>query len=124
MPSMTIMRGLPGSGKSTIAASLGADVVISADDFFTDAKGAYAYDGRKIGAAHAWCQEGVRLALMCGLSVVVDNTHTRRWEMQPYIDMARYFGIEPAVVVARGDFQNIHGVPGDVVAKMLDRWED
>lgn len=124
MNTLTIMRGLPGSGKSTLAKSLGADVVISADDYFTDASGTYAYDGRKIGAAHEWCQRGVKLALANGLSVVVDNTHTRRWEMEPYLEMAAAFGIQPEIIVARGSYQNVHGVPDDVVAKMRERWEE
>ena len=57
MRRVIIMRGLPGSGKSTEAKSYilthGA-VVVSADDFFMVA-GKYRYNPAKIGDAHVAC---------------------------------------------------------------------
>lgn len=120
---LTIMRGLPGSGKSTIAAALGADIVVSADDYFTH-NGRYCFRQDKLHEAHAWCREGVRLALSCGLDVVVDNTHTRLWEFQPYIDMANQYGVSYTIIVANGNWPNVHGVPQAAVERMRQRWEN
>lgn len=123
-PKMIIMRGLPGSGKTTIAKDLGADVICSADDYFTDSDGVYSFSPQRLKDAHENCQSRVKDALAQNLFVVVDNTHTRRWEMQPYIDMAKEYGIEPEIIIAKGEYQNIHGVPPEAIATMRERWED
>jgi adenylate kinase family enzyme len=51
-----IVRGCPGSGKSTFAKTLGG-IHIEADQYFVDADGNYNFDGSKIKNAHAWCLE-------------------------------------------------------------------
>ena len=57
---MAIMRGLPGSGKSTIASRIQEQLpqvqVCSADHHFIDEEGEYRFDLSKLGAAHAACQ--------------------------------------------------------------------
>ncbi len=120
-----IIRGLPGSGKSTIANAMrhAGFVHVEADMFFMES-GSYKYVPEKIKLAHEWCQYTVRHALENGNNVVVSNTFTRRFEMQPYIDMATEFGIVPNIMTANGNFGNVHGVPDEVLQKMRDRWED
>lgn len=121
---LLLIRGLPGSGKSTLAfdyASKGYSH-FEADMFF-ERDGKYCFDGKLISQAHDWCASEVRKALADGKSVVVANTFSRLWEMKKYFDIAKFYGVALRVIEAKGDFQNIHGVPQEVIEKMRNRWE-
>jgi len=120
---LIIVRGLPGSGKSTLATALKQRFGfkhVEADQYFVTESGDYVYDSGRIKDAHAWCQEAVRSALEEGKSVVVSNTFTRLWEMEPYMEM----GFPYAVVQCTGEYDNIHGVPAVAISMMQKRWED
>lgn len=123
---LKVVRGLPGAGKSTLAEKLvregKADVFFEADQYFVK-DGVYAFDGTKIGQAHRWCQDQVRFSLYEGKSVVVSNTATTQWELQPYLDMAAAVGAEVEVVTLTTQFGSVHGVPPEVVERMSQRWE-
>lgn len=134
MPTCIIMRGLPGSGKSSLAANLNADlhgIICSADDYFM-VDGEYRYDPAKIKKAHAACRQKFERALAERQDVVVDNTHSRTWEYLPYVEAAREAGYKVEVheifcsgpVMARRFAERCrHGVPLDKVVAMFDRWE-
>jgi len=128
---LILIRGLPGSGKSTFAekelerlweegSNWGWGVHYEADMFFTDRDGTYRYRPELIAEAHVWCQKQTRNALENGDLVIVSNTFTTIKEMQPYIDM------DPELTVYKctGDYRSIHNVPQNVIDKMRDRWED
>lgn len=117
---LVLIRGLPGSGKSTMANKFVAQGFkhYEADMFFT-VDGVYAYDASRIRDAHAWCQRMTRQALNEGRRVVVSNTFTRLQEMEPYRGMSERIRI----VEARGRWQNTHGVPEEMVRRMARRWE-
>jgi predicted kinase len=144
-----IMRGVPGSGKSTKAKQLAPrENIFSTDDFW----GAdYNFDVTKLGAAHRWNQGRVRNAMLQGMSpVVVDNTNVMKKDFQPYIDMAHEYGYD--IETKESDHptwkivtsllhdkeghsddldsaakfftnNNIHKVPEVVIRNMLARWE-
>ena len=123
---LVLIRGLPGSGKSTIARTLheAGFEWFEADFYHLNADGDYCYNPANVQVAHKWCQNEARKALEAGRRVVVSNTFTRRFEIEPYFEMAESLGIKPNVLVATGKFENVHGVPADVVEKMRQRWEE
>lgn len=117
---LVLIRGLPGSGKTTMARVLAqvGYAHFEADMFFIT-EGVYRYDGSRIRDAHAWCQHKTREALALGWRVVVSNTFTRLQEMEPYRSMTTNIRI----IEAKGRWQNLHGVPAERLRQMAERWE-
>jgi len=130
---LILLRGIPGSGKSTLGeailyspSSTNTNNVLSADDFFIDENGNYNFNPEKIKEAHNQCQLKCAERMKLQLSkIVVANTFTQDWEMTPYFDMAeRYkYRIHTIIVENRHDGKNIHGVPEDKLQIMKDRFE-
>lgn len=124
-----IVRGIPGSGKSTFAKTLGG-THFETDEFFM-VDGEYKFDPTKIKEAHRWCQDSVNTAMIlnhtAGLNnvIVVSNTFTQEWEMEPYFQMADTYGYKvfSVIVENRHGGINTHGVPEDKLQVMRDRFE-
>lgn len=121
---LLLIRGLPGAGKTTIALEyVGQGYAHFEADMFFERNGKYCFDAALIGQAHDWCASEARKALADGKSVVVANTFSRLWEMQKYLEIAEFCSVQFRVIEAKGNFQNIHGVPQEVIEKMRNRWE-
>jgi predicted kinase len=123
---LILLRGLPGSGKSTLGDIIQQSSVISADDFFIDSKGEYVFDATKLKEAHNMCQQKCAERMRLELSkIVVANTFTQTWEMQPYFDMAEryHYRVHTLVVENRHGAKNIHNVPEDKLVQMKNRFE-
>lgn len=144
---LTIIRGISGSGKSTyirehFPRATRADmspegyspVVVSGDHHFEDPyTGVYTFDGSQLGLAHSKSQVELIRRMAAGTPhVIVDNTHTRLWEMAVAKELAAAFCYEVQEVrLFDGGCtdeelaeRNSHGVPLDKIQVMRDRWED
>jgi predicted kinase len=124
-PHFIILRGLPGSGKSTIARKIAMDGGwrhYEADMYFYDKQGNYNFDVNKLGAAHHWCENNVAKKLQEGWSVVVSNTFTTQRELNPYFEIAMQLGIIPQVISVHGSFGSTHNVPEETMKRMRRRW--
>ena len=127
-----IVRGLPGSGKSTFARSIAKSYqIFEADQFFMK-KGEYNFDPTKLKEAHQDCKQRVANRMRENLfnsiffnNIVVSNTFTQEWEMKFYRNIARRYGykVHTIIVENRHYGTNIHGVPEDKLQVMEDRFE-
>lgn len=125
MKELILFRGLPGSGKTTLAETL-LDIVFSADDYFIGANGEYNFDPSKLKYAHEFCQNAARDAMHDGVDKIgVANTFTQAWEMQPYFDAAKEYGytVHTVVVENRHMSNDVHDVPKEAKAKMKQRFQ-
>jgi predicted kinase len=129
-----IVRGIPGSGKTTLANSLAYSVgapVFSADQYFEkiNPNGEvvdYKFDFTKLGMAHSQCQQKTEDSMRCETpQIYVANTFTTKKEMQPYFTLAKKYGysVFSIVVENRHGNQNVHNVPADKVQIMKDRFD-
>jgi NEDD4-binding protein 2 len=149
---LVLMRGLPGSGKSSIAESLvggspshvvdkngyrylyGANgVVCTTDSYFYDEwkpEGSYMFDPARIGHNHGLNQAAVGNAMSMGIpTIVVDNTHVQKWETDAYVALAMENGYKivvvevPHVSIDLCEMRNNHGVPRAALERMVNKWE-
>jgi predicted kinase len=130
---LTLVRGLPGSGKSTFANTITNKFSIcEADKFFYDKEGNYNFDGSKLREAHKWCREQVEIRMKDNQineqfypHIVVSNTFTQQWEMDIYFGLANQYGYKvfSIIVENRHGGVNQHGVPADKLKQMEERFE-
>lgn len=134
---VVLLRGLPGTGKSTFAENLSGFVVTSSDDYYMTRDGRYLFNPLEYPQAHAYCLRKTRDNVRAGRNVIVANTFSQRWEMQPYFDMVKELREELHVNImltvldlfdaGLTDEQlahwNTHRVPEERIAQMRTRWE-
>lgn len=147
---LIIMRGIPGSGKSTTARELAGDfgVVLSTDDYWVNGAGEYIFNPAKLGAAHKWNQDRCEEAMDNGTDIIViDNTNTVQKEWVKYADTADHYGYSVEFAYATSPWweeispriynksftdddvqvffeKNNHGVPFNVIKNMMNRFEN
>ncbi|HIJ51003.1 MAG TPA: AAA family ATPase [Nitrospinae bacterium] len=133
MKTFILLRGVPGSGKSTVGKALSRlwedrGFMVAgpweADSFMTNEKGNYEFDPKKLGYCHDRCIDTCRAAMAFGMAVVIQsNTNTQKWEYEKYLDAAKEFGYAVQTITVDGEFENAHGVPAEKVQQMRDRFE-
>jgi len=121
---LILVRGLPGSGKSTTAQSISDEygyIHLEADMYF-EKDGEYAFDRNKLEEAHEWCLKQTKSYLRSGFDVIVSNTFTQSWELKPYIEILSDDDIK--IIECTGRFKNIHDVPVHVLENMNERFHN
>ena len=124
MKQLILLRGLPGSGKSTFANLLGG-IHVEADQYFMQ-DGEYKFDASKLKQAHNWCKLRVEHSMEDGADkIVVSNTFTQEWEMDTYFELAEKYGYQTSCLIVENihDSKNIHGCPDDKIEQMRKRFE-
>lgn len=120
---LTLVRGLPGSGKSTFVKRNFSCLHLE-NDMFHMHDGKYEFDGKAQNSAVAWCTDMARAALELGMDVVVSNTFVRKRYVEAYRKIAEETGARFEVFRCSGNFGNVHDVPKDVLESMKAGFED
>lgn len=124
MPTLYILSGISGSGKSTYVKDnlIFADH-FSADHYFMD-KGEYKFNPEHLPAAHSSCLRKALTSLqegyLDGNDIVIDNTNTSVAEIAPYAALALAYGYELQILsftcnVADAYNRNVHNVPLEAI---------
>lgn len=117
MTVLTIIRGIPGSGKTTFAERLGVPFC-EADQHMVDDAGNYAFDRARLSLCHARCRDEIEAFLMEGKSCAVSNTNLTIREIVPYLALADKYKVQTVqILTMRGDYGSTHAVPDDVMAR-------
>ena len=138
---LILVRGVSGAGKSTIGEMFddGATTrILSTDDlFYVDAE--YKFDPSKLAEYHQAIIDKVE-SLMVEYDwkimdhdyswfpidrIVVCNTFTQMWEMEPYFNLAKKHDwcIHTIIAENRHGSDSIHDVPADVIKSQRERFE-
>jgi|TARA_Y100000310_G_scaffold240081_1_gene243872 uridine kinase len=137
---LVLVRGLPGSGKTTLAEILNFNedaIMFSTDDLFM-VDGEYKFDASKLSEYHKTNIDNVRQEMQkvkdghlysipcfsCNV-IIVHNTFTQEWEMEPYYELAKKYGwaVISLIVENRHEGKSIHGVPDNAIEHMRNRFE-
>lgn len=134
---LLILRGLPGSGKSTVAKKIleGSPnaIICSADDYFM-VDGQYEFDPTKLSKAHQSCLMSADRSMANGYSlVVIDNTNIKKEHYLPYVKMADKYGYTTTIrtigstdlsIVPTYHQRQVHGVSEETIRRMAQSWEE
>lgn len=130
-----IMRGISGSGKSTMVEKLSKDrkykdvFICSADHYFMR-DGQYKFNPDEIVDAHNYCMLRFLTELPKGHDAIfVDNTNIQMWNFMGYIQIAQALGFTVEIVEVKRDIgecvrQNTHRVPEVAINAMNKLWEE
>lgn len=136
-PSLTIMRGVSGSGKSTMADYIQAVYedeieIVSADHYFMVGD-EYRFDSSKLGEAHAQCMKRFYGALETKMSIVVDNTNIKNEHFIEYLESASNNGYRIGVIEVgavnlpflpdKYEERNVHSVPRKTIERQYSQFE-
>tara|TARA_Y100001951_G_scaffold70858_1_gene57786 strand:+ start:221 stop:643 length:423 start_codon:yes stop_codon:yes gene_type:complete len=132
---LVLVRGLPGSGKTTLAEILNFNedaIMFSTDDLFM-VDGEYKFDASKLSEYHKTNIDNVKQEMQKVKDghcfsynvIIVHNTFTRKWEMEPYYELAKKYGwaVISLIVENRHEGKSIHGVPDNAIEHMRNRFE-
>jgi uridine kinase len=126
-PTLYLIRGVSGAGKSTFAMTLWAAGIVErmfeADDFFYH-NGVYQFNPARLSEAHRYCQLNTKYVLEQGKSVSVSNTSTTEFEVLVYETIAKECNANfvSIIVENRHNGVNIHNVPEEKLEQMKRRF--
>lgn len=112
-PTLIIVRGIPGSGKSTFADFV-ADIlkcqVFETDDFFMR-NGVYVFEPEKLAWAHRVCHEKAFAAIERDAVSVIANCDIRWRDLKDLIEKCDHRAVRVMIYDVLGDFGSVHDIP-------------
>ena len=120
---MTIVRGCPGSGKSSWARKHRECCILENDQMqIRDGKYEWSAEGTKKAINLVYSLAKIILSSNC--DVCICNTFTKKRFIECYRQLAEHYGAEFEVIRMTGEFKNTHNVPSYILDNMKKSFED
>lgn len=117
-----IIRGLPGSGKTTFAKKL--NVFHVENDMFLIKDGNYSFNFETIEKSRDWVLHMVSNAMETArVDIAVSNCFYKLSLIYPFLAIAEVHGYSVKIHECTGNFGSIHNTPKEVYDKMKKEWE-
>jgi predicted kinase len=123
---LVIIRGLPGSGKTTLARMFEAQgyVHVEKDKLRTSPSGEYKYDKTQNPRLEQECLDLTMWHLNAGRDVVVSNCNEALYCVEQYIKLANLYGWPWTVIETKGRFGSRYGTDDEVgIPRRAAAWE-
>ncbi len=126
-----ILRGIPGSGKTTLAKILAEPegVIHSTDDYFYQG-GVYRFQPERLPEFHEKNFAAFVNSLRAEIPIVVcDNVNREHRDYRRYVYAAREHGYRAAIVFLphpspdEATARTVHAVPIQTILRIIERWE-
>ena len=127
---LTIIRGLPGTGKSTYASDLALEAgsLFIEADMFRVRDGRYKFDLDELGACVGVANAIMRKAAAVGADVIVAGCLTKVHTIDDLVKQCKQVApggrVEVRVIRMVRHWGDIHNVPTHVIQKMASQFED
>lgn len=123
-----LIRGLPGSGKSTFAETLADGLQaqhFEHDRYLYTNEGEYLWTESRMAYAYRQCLRDTEAAMLDRGPVVVSNVFPNGRAMKNYRKLAEKYGYQVSYIVVenRRGGQNIHNVPEEVLKGMREAFQ-
>jgi hypothetical protein len=116
-----LVRGFPGSGKTSFSHYIKAIAYVEADDYFINSEGKYEFDFTKISKAHDYCYNRVKYHLQKGMGdIVVSNVSAKEREVKMYKALANTYNYAFISVIVENyhNGKSIHKVSTEYLKKI------
>lgn len=122
---LVIIRGLPGSGKTTYAKTHFPHFkLVELDDYFTDEAGVFKFRIKDLPEAKVWCLRETWKMIMSGINTVVIQHFVTLDDLVPYLDFQyKYRDINVSVITCKSQFKTSKLINESTIQWMTKHWE-
>ena len=118
-----IVRGIPGSGKSTLIKKITKNIV-ELDDYYNEKYGYYKFSYDEVPQSHKYALNKIEKMMIDKLDeIAVIDSFIKNKDFDQYKKLAIKYNYKPIEIIVHSDFKDIHNVPIKRLEEMCNEFE-